>query len=119
MTVLTPTPEPVEIGGIGMACPAGKVYIAIFDTCLNFGEGIGMGVSWSLVIGAMIALVKFAIGSWQLIMSTGKPTKLSNARATTTDAVLGFIMIAAAWVLLEALSGTFPEEWHINFFVLP
>ena len=105
-------------GGLGIACPEGQVYIGVFDECLGIGTTISYVVNYSLIIGALLALVKFAVGAGQMVVSTGQPTKLENARATVTDSVLGFILIAAAWVLLSTLRCALPSEWQIDFFVL-
>lgn len=106
-----------SIGGV--QCPGGTTFIAVFDTCLDFGQAIGWATSYALVIGTLIALVKLAIGAIQFIMSSGNATKLENARMTMTDAVVGLVLIVSAWVLLGYISASFPEEWRIHFFTLP
>ena len=93
---------------------AGETYIAIFDSCLNFSQTVGLGVTWSLMIGTLLAGIKLAIGAFQLILSTGEPQKLQNARETITDAFLGLVLLSIAWVLLGYLNATFPETWNIN-----
>ncbi len=104
--------------GFGINCPGEEIYIGVFDACLDFGEIVGTGVNWAMILGTMIALTKFAIGAIQFILSSGDPTKLENARTTVTDALIGLTLLVSAWVLLGYLSAAFPEDWQINFFVL-
>ena len=106
----------------GVSCPEQtETYIALFDACLSFGKTVSLTVSWALLIGTVVALVKLAIGAVQFIFSTGDPGKLTNARSTLTDAFLGLILIASAWVIFTYLAATFPKQWGINlvFFDLP
>jgi hypothetical protein len=103
----------------GIECPQGFIYIAVFDMCLNFGQATGLAVSWALILGTLIALAQFAIGAVRMITSSGQPGRLQNARETVTDAVVGLVLIASAWVLLGFIGSTLPATWGINFFVLP
>ncbi|NTV30482.1 hypothetical protein HGA91_00685 [candidate division WWE3 bacterium] len=99
----------------GVACPKeSEVYIALFDSCLSFGPAISLTISWSLAIGTVLALAKLAIGAIQFSFSTGEPGKLANARATLTDAFLGIILIASAWIIFRFISGSLPDQWDID-----
>lgn len=104
--------------GFGVGCGTNQTYIGIFDACLDFGQVIGGTVSWAMIIGTMLALIKFAIGAINFVMSAGDPGKLENARITITDAMIGLVLMVSAWVMLGYLNASFPDDWQINFFTL-
>ncbi len=120
--VPTPTGTPIPVPqaphvGItsNVSCPDGQTYIAIFDSCLDFGQAISTMVSTTLIIGMLLAGMKLAIGAMQFVFSSGNPEKLTAARETLTDAALGLTLLVSAWVLLTYLQGTLPENWQIHF----
>lgn len=102
-------------------CRPEQTYIATFDSCIGFGDGIGLVVTYGLIITTLLAGIKFAIGAMRMIFSAGNPQKLSDAREELTDAAIGLVMLASAFVIIRYLSASFPAEWQINLlqFSLP
>jgi hypothetical protein len=107
-----------QSGTFSIDCPQGETYIALFDSCLGFADAVGLAVSWSLIIGILIAGVKLSIGAIQYMFSTGDPQKLQNARDTLTDAALGLVLLVSAWVLLGYIEASLPASWGIRFFTI-
>ncbi len=103
---------------IGVQCPANQTYIAIFDSCLDFASTMSWTMTWALIIASLLALVRFAIGSIQLVFSTGDPSKLQNGRESLTDAILGLVLLSIAWIVFGYLNSTLPPEWQINLLTL-
>lgn len=94
----------------------GQTYIATFDTCLDFGTALSSTVTYAMILGILLTGAKVIIGAISYIMAAGDPVKLENARDTITDAFLGLVLLASAWILLTYVNDTFPEEWGIDFF---
>ncbi|PIZ46193.1 hypothetical protein COY32_03890 [candidate division WWE3 bacterium CG_4_10_14_0_2_um_filter_41_14] len=122
-TVVAATPAPgfwSRLGSsvTGVQCPANQTYIAIFDSCLDFASTMSWTMTWALIIASLLALVRFAIGSIQLVFSTGDPSKLQNGRESLTDAILGLVLLSIAWIVFGYLNSTLPPEWQINLLTL-
>lgn len=109
--------QPEDLGSIGVSCPVGQTYIGIFDECLSFGQAVSWGIQGALVIGTMLAAIRLAIAILGITFSSGDSGKLEEARESMQDAILGIVLMAAAWLLLTYFNQTLPPEWRINLFM--
>ncbi len=95
-------------------CPEGKTYVAIFRTCLDFGEFAGALINWLMIIAAGLAIIKIAAGGIQYIFASGDPKNLENAHATMTSAIVGLMLVLLAWVIMKLIGELTPESWGIR-----
>lgn len=116
ITVLTPSI--VLAAPWVINCPPNETYIATFDACLDFGTSLGLAITYGMILATLMAGVKFAVGAVRMIFSAGNPQKLSDARDDLTDAAIGLVLLATAFVLIRFLDATFPSEWNIQLFNL-
>jgi len=121
----TPTPGPtsIDVGkrpgstGFNVKCDSTRqTYISLFDMCVDFQNGIGLIISWILILATLLAGVRIGIASVQFVTSEGDPGKLQEAREALTDAFLGIVLLVSAWIILGYINATFPADWHIDLF---
>ncbi len=121
----TPTPGPtsIDVGkrpgstGFNVKCKSTReTYLSIFDMCVDFQNGIGLIISWILILATILAGVRIGIASIQFVTSEGDPGKLQEAREALTDAFLGIVLLVSAWIILGYINATFPADWHIDLF---
>jgi len=106
-TAPTPPSSPAD-------CPEGKTYVAIFRTCLDFGEFAGALINWLMIFAAGLAIIKIAGGGIAYIFASGDPQKMENAHATMTSAILGLMLVLLAWIIMKLIGELTPEEWQIR-----
>ena len=92
-------------------------YVAILKRCVNVSDFFNAALSWAVLLGGLGTLFRFGVGAWQYAMSSGDPTKLENARATLTYAVLGLLLLSIAFVILQLGSSFIPGEWEWDFWL--
>ena len=93
-----------------------KTWIATLRVCADFSTFINLAIQWSIILGALLAAVRFLVGGIQFITSSGDPKNVENARETMTYAVFGLVIITIAWLVMKTLGeATAPTNWRIWF----
>jgi len=73
---------------------------------ISAGKMISAIASLFLVIATIGTLLYFALGGLQWVTAGGDKTQLENARNKITNAIIGLIIVAAAWAVW-VLTGNF------------
>lgn len=81
---------------------------------LTVGGLVGAGIKLALVIAALVFFFILVIGGIRWIMSGGDKGQTENARNQITAALVGLVIVFAAWAIAQ-LIGTF---FGINIFQL-
>ncbi len=97
-------PDTTLAQGIGVPCDGPDCNFCHFITLANNVIAWLIGVL-AVVFGAMI----FAAG-FGLVTSGGNPSKLEEAKKNMTNALIGIIIVLAAWLIVDTLlKATLPE----------
>lgn len=70
----------------------------------NIGSLIKGLVNASIVIGALAAFIFLILGGFQWITSGGDKTKTEEAQKKITNAVIGLVIIAAAYAIINVVT---------------
>lgn len=70
---------------------------------LSFGDLLNGVLSFVLIIGALLVLFYLILGGIEWITSGGDKGKTEGARNKITAAVIGLIVLAAAWAILTVV----------------
>ena len=54
----------------------------------------------------------FVVASFKYLTSKGDPTTLADARSMLTNAIIGFLIIASAFVIVQVLNSAFNAIDH-------
>lgn len=107
---LAQAPSPaIDFGIITKGIPGGGGK-GLFDP--NFAsQGLGFlissGVKYAIVIAGLLLLIYLVYGGFGFMTSGGDPAKLKSARETLTRAALGFLIIFAAYWLIQLVGIAF------------
>lgn len=71
----------------------------------NFGELIATLINWAIALGALVCLIFILIGGFNYVTAGDDSGKAEGARGTITNAVIGLIIIASAFVIFRLLAG--------------
>ncbi|MBI3397616.1 hypothetical protein HY045_04025 [Candidatus Woesebacteria bacterium] len=90
--------------------PIGPYFESHFGTDKGFGDLISIVLANSLVLAGVILLFLMVLGGMGMIAGAGnqKPDQVAKGQQTVTMALVGFIIVFAAyWILLiiEKISG--------------
>lgn len=66
----------------------------------DVGQLIGAGVGALLIIAALLAFLYLVLGGIQWITSGGDKTGMEAARNKITHAIVGLIIVGAAWAIM-------------------
>lgn len=66
----------------------------------DIGQLIGAGVGALLIIAALLAFLYLVLGGIQWITSGGDKTGMEAARNKITHAIVGLIIVGAAWAIM-------------------
>ena len=70
----------------------------------TFGQLVSTLINWSIAIGAIVCLVFILIGGFNYVTAGDDSDKAEGARKTITNAVIGLIIIASAFVIFRLLA---------------
>lgn len=70
----------------------------------NLGSIIGSVVNATIVIGALAAFMYLVLGGFQWITAGGDPKKTEEAQKKITNAVIGLVIIVAAWAIMNVVT---------------
>ncbi len=66
----------------------------------NIGNVISAAVGLLIIVAAVLAFLYLILGGLQWITSGGDKTALESARNKITNAIIGLIIVAAAWAVM-------------------
>ncbi len=67
---------------------------------------------------AIAFLVMILVGGYKFVMSSGDPKNIASARSTLIYAVIGVVLVVAAWLILKligTITGTNLTKFNLNF----
>jgi hypothetical protein len=90
----TPSPTPF---------PSGPIISIQKDPTFKIGDLgtlIGGAAAFLLIVGAILTFIMLVVGGLQWITSGGDKAHLESARNRITNAIVGLIIVAAAWGIM-------------------
>jgi len=73
-------------------------------------------MNWMLLYGGLIAAAFIAGGGIMMILGRGNPGKITKARMWITNAIIGLLILFAAWAIINTiftvLDYALPGEWE-------
>ncbi|HSX40230.1 MAG TPA: hypothetical protein VLF68_01315 [Candidatus Saccharimonadales bacterium] len=85
----------------------------------NFGKIIGPVISILFIIAVVIALFFLIVGGIKWITSGGDKAKVESARNTIVAAVVGLIIVFAAYFILRIVVGIFIPNFDLTNIRIP
>jgi hypothetical protein len=99
---LTPLPS----GAVGGIVPCDGIHCQTCDL-VQLGQNL---ITWFIkTMAAVIALV-FAWGGMKMVMSGGNTEGVSEAKGMMTNAVIGFIILLASWLIVDTILKAVTDE---------
>jgi hypothetical protein len=94
------------------ACDAkrkeGYVMAWAFNSeCVNLPEFMNTLVNYLMLFASLIAGIMFVYGSFKYISSRGNPSDLGDGRDILTSSVIGILLIACAYIIIQFLGSAF------------
>jgi hypothetical protein len=87
---------------------AGYVFLPGFNNaCNNLLEFSQTAINYALFFATLIAGFMFAKGAFGILVSRGNPASVADARETLTNATIGLILLASAFLIIKFLNGAF------------
>jgi hypothetical protein len=71
----------------------------------NLGDIISTLLPYLFTLAGFLLLLYLIYGGFELMISTGDPKKIQEAKGKITNALVGFIIIFAAYWLVQIVSG--------------
>ena len=87
----------------------GKEYS--FGDIGSLGEGINRLITPTFSIATTIVVIYFLVGAMKFLMSGGDKEAVGSARAMITHAIIGFIILIFAFLILEFI----PQVFNLQF----
>lgn len=72
-----------------------------FGNIGSLGEGIDRLVSPTFSLASLLVIIYFLIGAFRLIISGGDKEAINSARAMITHAIIGFVILMFAFLILQ------------------
>jgi len=60
-------------------------------------------INWLISILSIIAVIGIVISGFQMVTSGGNESAWTNAKARFTNVLLGFILVLAAWLIVDTV----------------
>lgn len=106
---LADTATPVATGQIN-ACPPGTTS-GFGRLCAlgvgSLGEIVGKGINFLFIIAAIVALGYLIYGAVKWIVSEGEKTNVESARNQIVAAIIGLVIIALSYLIINLVLGFF------------
>lgn len=88
-----------------IAAPPGSEFVGN-NAVEGVGNLISFGIQMILFVGGIATLIYLLWGAFDWINSSGEKEKLSKAQNKMTNAVIGLILIVAAFTIFSFVMGT-------------
>lgn len=98
------TPVPTTAPGPAGSCGDGAIYTAI--GCIpynNMSSFMGFVLGWGIGIGGGIAFLLIIFAGFQILTSSGDPTRLKAGQELLTSAITGLIMLVFSVYILRLI----------------
>lgn len=93
--------------------PQGTQFSPLTDITLN--QMVSAGVTLILIVAAIISFIFLIIGGIRWITSGGDKEGTAKAQGTITAALIGLVIVFAAFAIIQALSVFFGIPSLFNF----
>lgn len=90
---------------VNISPPEGSPFVKLGQYTLP--ELVPVIIQIILIVAALIALIFLIVGGIKWITSGGDKTALEGARGTVTSALIGLLIVFAAWALIRLISYLF------------
>jgi hypothetical protein len=70
-------------------------------TLVNLFEMVYLLVNFLIGMAGLVALLYIVIGGAQMMLSTGDPTKIGEGKKTIANAIIGFILVMASYLIVS------------------
>ena len=64
-------------------------------------------ISFLISIAAIIGAIMFAVAGFKMVISAGNESEVSAAKELMTNVVIGFVILLAAWLIVDTVMKTF------------
>ncbi len=78
---------------------------------VQLGQNI---LSWLIGIMASVIALVFAIGGMKMVMSGGNTESVSQGKSMMSNAVIGFVILLAGWLIVDTLIKLFVDDGKIG-----
>jgi len=72
-----------------------------------FGQTVQYLISAAFVISGLVFLVTFIMGAFSYMTSAGDEKQLDKAKKTMTNAVMGFVLVAITFLIVNVIENIF------------
>jgi hypothetical protein len=87
---------------------AGYVFLPAFNNaCNNLTEFFTTALNYLMLFATLIAGFMFARGMFGILVSRGNPAAVADAREMLTNAAIGLVLLATAFLVIKFLNGGF------------
>lgn len=99
-----------KIKKLALTLPGGQIINSPTPQYNNLGQVLSGVFNVIFYLAFFLMFFWMAWGVFQYIFAGGEKDKLGKARSRITWAIVGFILIAIAFVLKDYLEGIFPQS---------
>lgn len=100
----------LTVGNTSINCPQGIPCGGLTSGNTSLTKIVTTGISFLLVLAALIALLYLILGGLKWITSGGDQAKLSSARSQITYAVIGLTIAFGAFILVSFIGHIFGAQ---------
>lgn len=93
--------------------PATKGIVPCNGTDCNFCHVVELGqniLTWLIAIFAAIIALVFVIGGLKMVIYSTNESEITKAKGMMTDAIIGFIILLASWLIVDTILKVFIME---------
>ena len=101
-TAYAQAPSPVDIG---------KEFGLATDKTKNLGSAVGLLVAPTFSIATVAVVIYFLIGAFKMVSAGSDKDAIGSARGMITHAIIGFILLMFAFLILQFI----PQAFGIDF----
>lgn len=84
-----------------------------FGYIKSLGEGVGLLVNPTFSIAIAVVTIYFLIGAFKYLTSAGDKDAAAGARAMITHAIIGFVILIFAFLILQFIPQFFGFDFSI------
>lgn len=70
----------------------------------TLGENIGIIIPWIFGAGGIALLFYIVIGGYQIMLSGGNPKTVAAGKSKLTNAIVGFLILSASYLIVMAVA---------------
>jgi len=81
-----------------------------FSTNTSIGDFVGRIIPYLFAGAGFLLLIYLVIGGLEFMLSLGDPKKTAGARGKITSALIGFLIVFAAYIIVQVIGLIFKIE---------